>query len=78
MDIGIYGFGSIGRLLAKYAIERGYNIVGVYDIDKSIIGKDIGELIGLSGKYGVEVSSDPLDLVNSDVVYHATSSYLDT
>jgi len=77
LNIGIYGFGAIGRLLAEQAVKRGYEIVGVVDIDENIVGKDIGLLIGLSREYGVEVSKDPMVLADADLVYHATGSYLD-
>ncbi len=77
MNIGIYGFGSIGRLLAKYALKRGYEIIGVVDIDEKLMGKDIGEMIGLDEEYGVEVVNDPIVLSDADIVFHATSSYLD-
>lgn len=77
MRIGIYGFGSIGRLVAKEALKRGWEVSGAVDIDKSIIGKDIGILLGLDREYGVKVSNDPSVLIDSDVVIHATGSYLD-
>ncbi len=77
MRIGIYGFGSIGRLVAKEALKRGWEISGAVDINEAIIGKDIGDLLGLDSSYGVEVSNDPSVLFESDVVIHATGSYLD-
>lgn len=77
MKIGLYGFGSINRLLARYAIGLGYDIVGAIDIDERIIGKDLGELIGLGERYGVEVSKALDAIIDADVVYHATGSYLD-
>ncbi len=77
MLIGLYGFGSINRLVALEAIKRGWEIVGAIDIDENIIGKDIGELIGLDREYGVKVSRRPLELVEADVVIHATGSFLD-
>lgn len=77
LRIGIYGFGSIGRLIARAALDRGYEIVGVVDIDPTIVGKDIGEVLGLSEKLGVTVSRDPSSLGGADVVLHATGSYLD-
>ncbi len=77
MRIGVYGFGSIGRLVALEAIKRGWEIVAAIDIDPEIIGKDIGELIGLEEEYGVRVSRDVDELIDSDVVIHATSSFLD-
>jgi hypothetical protein len=77
LRIGIYGFGSIGRLVAREAIKRGWEIVGAIDIDEKIINRDIGELIGLGEKYGVLVSRDVEELIDADVVIHATSSFLD-
>jgi 4-hydroxy-tetrahydrodipicolinate reductase len=76
MRLGIYGFGSIGRLITKLALERGHEVVGVIDIDEGIIGKDVGELLGL-GSLGVRVGRDVLELSDADVVIHATTSYLD-
>ncbi len=76
MKIGLYGYGSIGRLLARTALSRGHEIVGVVDIDPGIIGKDAGVLAGV-GEIGVRVSRDPGILGMADVVLHATSSYLD-
>jgi 4-hydroxy-tetrahydrodipicolinate reductase len=76
LRIGIYGFGSIGRLLLKTAIRRGHEVVSVVDIDEGIIGRDAGELAGL-GKIGVLVTRDTNTLSEADVVLHATGSYLD-
>jgi 4-hydroxy-tetrahydrodipicolinate reductase len=76
LKIGIYGFGSIGRLLLKTAIRRGHEVVSVVDIDERIIGKDAGELAGV-GRIGVTVSRSLDGLREADVVLHATRSYLD-
>lgn len=76
MRIGFYGFGAIGRLAAKLALERGYEVVGVVDIDKSILGRDVGDVIGV-GSIGVKITSDPSSLAVADVAIHATGSYLD-
>jgi hypothetical protein len=76
LRIGIYGFGSIGRLLLKTAIRRGHEVVSVVDIDEGIIGRDAGELAGV-GKIGVLVTRDTNTLSEADVVLHATGSYLD-
>lgn len=76
MRLGIYGFGAIGRLAARLALDRGYEIVAVVDIDKRIVGKDVGELLGI-GDLGVKVSTDVGELADADVVFHATGSYLD-
>ncbi len=76
LRVGFYGFGSIGRLAARVALERGFEIVGAVDIDPGLVGRDVGELIG-AGRLGVRVSSDPSALTGADVVVHATGSFLD-
>ncbi|RLG77766.1 MAG: dihydrodipicolinate reductase [Thermoprotei archaeon] len=76
MRVGIYGFGAIGRLIARAALERGYEVVGAVDINPEIVGKDVGELIGKE-KLGVVVTRDVESLVEADIVLHATGSYLD-
>ncbi|MEM4833090.1 MAG: hypothetical protein QW809_05295 [Sulfolobales archaeon] len=76
MMVGIYGFGSIGRLIAEVTLERGYDIVGVVDVDENIIGKDVGEVLGIKS-LGIEISRDIYVLSDADVVIHATDSYLD-
>jgi 4-hydroxy-tetrahydrodipicolinate reductase len=76
MRLGIYGFGAIGRMAATLALERGYDLTAVVDIDKKIVGKDVGELLGV-GSLGVKVTPDVEELADADVVFHATGSYLD-
>ncbi|MEM1623650.1 MAG: hypothetical protein QW780_04725 [Sulfolobales archaeon] len=76
MKIGVYGFGAIGRLASRLILERGHELVGAVDIDERIVGKDVGELLGV-GSLGVEVTKDVGELADADVVIHATGSYLD-
>ncbi|MEM2207445.1 MAG: hypothetical protein QXG17_01955 [Sulfolobales archaeon] len=76
MRIGVYGFGAIGRLASRLILERGHELVGAVDIDEKIVGKDVGELLGV-GSLGVEVTKDVSELADADVVIHATGSYLD-
>lgn len=75
MRVGIFGFGSIGRLLAYVSIKRGHEVIGVVDIDEKIVGRDVGEVLGMES-YGVYVSKDVATLSEADVVLHATGSYL--
>ncbi len=77
MRIGIYGFGAIGRIIAKAAIERGFEVVAAVDIDPNLIGRDIGLAIDLGERLGVEVTNNPTVLADADVVIHATGSYLE-
>jgi 4-hydroxy-tetrahydrodipicolinate reductase len=76
MRLGVYGFGAIGRMAATLALERGHDLTAVVDIDKRIVGKDVGELLGV-GSLGVKVTPDVEELADADVVFHATGSYLD-
>jgi len=77
LNFGVYGFGFIGRLIARVALERGFKLIGVVDIDPGIVGRDVGEILGLGEKLGIKVSSDVQNLRGSDIVFHATGSYLD-
>ncbi|MFN4046310.1 MAG: dihydrodipicolinate reductase [Acidilobaceae archaeon] len=77
LRLGFFGFGAIGRLAAMVALDRGHEIAGVVDIDPRIIGLDAGEALGLGEKLGVTVSSNVEALKDSDVVVHATGSFLD-
>ncbi len=67
-------------MVAQHLLRRkGYIIVGAIDIDKEIIGRDLGNVVGIKATIGVEVTDmvdDLLGSVKADVVIHATSSYL--
>ncbi len=75
----LYGFGYIGRMIAKEIINTGIlEIAGVIDVNEEIVGKDIGEVLGIK-PLGIKVSSDPEDVFEKAkpyVVIHATGSYL--
>ncbi len=76
-----FGLGPIGCAVARQVAQhQGLKIVGGIDIDSSKVGKDVGELTGLSSKLGVQVAEDALAVLNgtkSDVVILCTSSSLD-
>ena len=76
MRVGFYGFGAISRYIARVVLERGWEITGAVDISPRLIGRDIGFLLGIE-KYGVKVTNSPEPLKGSDVVFHATGSWLD-
>lgn len=76
----LYGVGAIGSRIAKFLLEKeGMEIVGVIDIAKDKVGKDLGEVLGIGRRLGVVVSNDPEAVFRkacAEVVVHATSSYL--
>ncbi|MEM2910469.1 MAG: dihydrodipicolinate reductase [Nitrososphaerota archaeon] len=76
-----YGLGPIGLLIASVALTRhGYELVGAIDISPSIVGRDVGQVLGLNKLMGIKVESNAetvLKNVKPDVVFHATGSYLD-
>jgi len=76
----IYGLGPIGQLIAKTALDKGFEIVGAIDIDPQKVGKDLGELLKLGKTLGVKIERDAdkvLQETKPDVVLHATATWLD-
>jgi 4-hydroxy-tetrahydrodipicolinate reductase len=76
----LYGVGAVGSLIAKSLLEKkGVKIVGAVDVAKDKVGRDLGEVLGLSKKIGMKISSDIdalLSETKADIAIHATSSYL--
>ena len=74
-----YGIGVIGKRLATHLLTKeGIEIVGAIDINPTIVGKDLGEVLGLR-KIGVIISNNVdkvLKETKPDIVCHTTMSYL--
>ena len=51
-----YGCGKMAKYTIRYAIEKGYELIGAFDIDKNKFGTDAGEYANV-GKLGVKIQS---------------------
>ena len=74
-----YGCGKMGRILMRYLLDKGADIVGAIDMDESIADKDIGEIAGLHRETGIKVRKDPntvLDTCDADIAVLALQSFL--
>ena len=75
-----YGCGPIGCSVVRFASQRpDIKLVGAIDIDKNLVGRDLGEVAGLDKKLGVIISDDTdaiLSQVKPDVVFLTTTSFL--
>lgn len=75
-----YGCGPIGCSVVRYACQRAdIELVGAVDVDKSLVGRDLGEVAGIKNKLGVSISADTdavLSQAKPDVVFLTTSSSL--
>ena len=76
-----YGCGKMSVYTMRYAIENGMEIVGALDINPNVIGKDIGEIMGLDKEYNIKVSpieeaEKLLTEVNPDICIITTMSLM--
>jgi len=75
-----YGCGFIGCSIVRLASQRpDIEVVGAIDIEKGLVGRDLGEVAGLDRELGVRVSADAeavLSRTGPDVVFLTTSSFL--
>jgi hypothetical protein len=75
-----FGLGPIGAAVLKQLSTRsGFKVVGGVDVDPAKIGRDLGDVAGLSSRLGIKVSSDAAKTLKSskpDIVVLCTSSSL--
>jgi hypothetical protein len=73
-----FGLGPIGAaIVQQVAVRPGFKIVGGVDIDPAKVGRDLGDVAGLSKRLGVKVSDDAVRALKStrpDIVVLCTSS----
>ena len=74
-----YGLGPIGSAIARHILERPeLELVGAVDIDMAKVGKDLGEVLGLTLPLGLTVQSSLGELLSktqADLALHSTNSY---
>ncbi len=75
-----YGLGPIGLATARLVLTKSnMEIVGAVDIAKDMVGRDLGEILGMKEPLGVHVTDDAerlLSKVQADAVIHTTGSRL--
>ena len=73
-----YGLGPIGIETARLVTKKtGMEIVGAVDISKDLVGRDLGEILGLDKRLDVMVTDNGKALfakTSADVVLHTTGS----
>ena len=75
-----YGLGPIGLGIVEVLLARPWvELVGAVDIDPNKVSKDVGELLSIPRRTGIEVTNKVGGVLKNerpDVVTHATSSYM--
>jgi 2,4-diaminopentanoate dehydrogenase len=73
-----YGLGPIGAAIVNQIAARpGFSIVGAVDVDAAKIGRDLGDVVGMTKRLGIKVHDNDakaLKATKPDVVVHCTSS----
>jgi len=76
-----YGLGPIGLGIVEVLLSRPWiQLVGAVDIDRTKVGKDVGQLLAHPRNTGIVITDRAKSVKDAgvDVVTHATSSYMKT
>lgn len=75
-----WGLGAMGSGMARLVVDKpGLALVGAIDRRPELVGRDLGDVLGLSSPLGVAVTADPGDILDPDkvdVVLIATTSWV--
>ena len=53
-----YGCGKMSRVILKYLVDNGVEIVGAIDNNPEIVGQDVGDYAQLGYKTGILISDN--------------------
>ena len=68
LNILLIGLGAVGKDLVKPLMDKGVNIIGAVDMNPDLIGKDLGDVVGIGAKLGVTVTNDAQAILSSKAV----------
>ncbi|GAB4275044.1 MAG: 2,4-diaminopentanoate dehydrogenase [Candidatus Rifleibacteriota bacterium] len=77
--VAMWGFGAMGSGMVRLMLEKkGLEVVGVIEKRSELVGKDVGEALGMGKKLGVKIYGNPEELLHKDKVdicLHAVHSF---
>jgi 4-hydroxy-tetrahydrodipicolinate reductase len=78
VKVAMVGIGAMGKLIARAVLDRRLQIVGAFDSDEKIVGKDLGEVIGIEKRLGISIDSDLQNLqdTKANIALYATVARL--
>jgi len=81
VKVALFGVGAVSSMIAKALLQKkGVEIVSAIDMADDKVGRDLGDVLGLSYKLGLKMVKDVREAflgVKPDIVIHATSSSLE-
>jgi len=61
----VYGVGAMGRIITRFMVEKDVNVVGAIDLNSELVGKDLGEVVGLGYPLNVKISDNADSVISA-------------